>query len=85
MASVNTFMTTDSAEAIHPRIVLSPVADAPESQEETSTRKNPRASVPVSLSDFDMMYPEFEDDDISSICGACFFFFFGFDQDQFSR
>jgi hypothetical protein len=63
MASINTFMTTDSAEA-----VLPPTPPPLDSQ--NMPRAKPRASIPVSLSDFDM-YPEIpEDDEISSIYGA---------------
>ncbi|KAF5359484.1 hypothetical protein D9756_003271 [Leucocoprinus leucothites] len=63
MASINTFMTTDSAEAVLPRSPLP-------SDSQDKARAHPRASVPVSLSDFDM-YPEIhEDDEIDSIYDA---------------
>lgn len=68
MASINTFMTTDSADAVLPHTPL-PGNRVPVNQENSIIRANPRASVPVSLSDFDM-YPEIpEDDDIDSIYG----------------
>lgn len=61
-------MTTDSAEAVLPRTPITPARPA-SVDERQPTRANPRASVPVSLSDFDM-YPEIpEDDDIGSLCG----------------
>ncbi|KAJ3569297.1 hypothetical protein NP233_g5139 [Leucocoprinus birnbaumii] len=55
MASIRTFMTTDSAEAVIPR---SPLL----SDDQDKSRARPRASVPVSLSDFDM-YPDVHDED----------------------
>ncbi|KXN91635.1 hypothetical protein AN958_12487, partial [Leucoagaricus sp. SymC.cos] len=54
MASINTFMTTDSADAVLPR---SPSAWGPQEYQEKSCA-NPRASVPVSLSDFDIEISE---------------------------
>ncbi|KAF9453510.1 hypothetical protein P691DRAFT_719715 [Macrolepiota fuliginosa MF-IS2] len=68
MASINTFMTTDSAEAVLPHTPL-PSSRTPINQPEIPMyRPNPRASVPVSLSDFDIEIPE--DNDINSIYDA---------------
>jgi hypothetical protein len=66
MASIRTFMTTDSTEGVIPACGA-PFLNGGGSS--SSVRPSPRASIPVSLSDFDM-YPDIaEDDDIDAIYG----------------
>ncbi|KAH6909166.1 hypothetical protein BKA70DRAFT_1277680 [Coprinopsis sp. MPI-PUGE-AT-0042] len=52
MASINTFMTTDSTEAMIPR---SPSPSTPSPRDSTFNHHSIRASIPISLSDFEMM------------------------------
>jgi hypothetical protein len=70
MASIKTFMTTDSTEAVIPRAAPACAHSSMNGgRDSASVRPSPRASIPVSLSDFDM-YPEIaEDDDIDAIYG----------------
>lgn len=72
MASIKTFMTTDSTEAVIPRAAAAGGGYPSMNSGGGSMRPNPRASIPVSLSDFDM-YPEIaeEDDDMNAIYGMC--------------
>ncbi|KAF8150697.1 hypothetical protein B0H34DRAFT_729893 [Crassisporium funariophilum] len=59
MASISTFMTTDSADAVVPR---SPTTPSPNGR--FSSPPRPRISVPISMSDFDI-YSDVDDDSTS--------------------
>lgn len=59
MASISTFMTTDSAEAVIPR---TPTTASPNNRLSTASRS--RISTTVSLSDFEI-YSDYDDDSIS--------------------
>lgn len=70
MASIATFMTTDSANAVIP---LTPTTPRP-NVAQPYVKSRPRISEPVSLSDFEMWSEIDEEDSTSANLGRRFFY-----------